>query len=380
MNVQNAKELTITEGQVRTIHDKNNQLLWGAVGFDTTYRGDTTQQTYSGKNLSPYAIYDAEDGRILNMPDLILAAGTYTISFDLDSFELGTNSTMSIYMSFFNSSGTNVTGDKNLLTIASDTSLSRYNYTFEASEDVHYTTSQIRITTSAYNNGGRCKISNIQIESGSSPSSYEPYVGGVPAPNPSYPQNVNVVTGVQTITLSDDDSTTQNYIVDLGTLELAKIGDYQDYIYKSGDDWYVHKEIGKVVYNGTENWSFGTASALRVLVEIETNMEPYTTNALCSHLVYGNTASASQDNVFNIGSNKVYAKATAITTSADSWKTWLATHNVSLYYQLTTPTDTQIIDTVLLSQLNAIHEFLTRYGYNSSVTGNLPLIINQTSL
>ena len=33
-------------------------------------------------------------------------------------------------------------------------------------------------------------------------------------------------------------------------LKLCKIGDYQDYIYKSGDDWYVHKAIQKVLVDG----------------------------------------------------------------------------------------------------------------------------------
>ena len=45
MEMQNVKNLTITEGNVKTIHDKNNQLIWGAVGYDTKYVGDTTQAT-----------------------------------------------------------------------------------------------------------------------------------------------------------------------------------------------------------------------------------------------------------------------------------------------------------------------------------------------
>lgn len=172
-------------------------------------------------------------------------------------------------------------------------------------------------------NSNKLKIENIQLEISSTASPFQPYQS-------------------------------QSYTISLGSTELCKIGDYQDYIYKNGDDWYLHKEIGKVVYDGTENWTFGTAPALRVLVDIETNMEPYTTNALCSHLVYGDTASASQNNVFNIGGSKVFAKATAITTSASSWKTWLGTHNVSLYYQLSTITETQITDSTLIGQLDAL--------------------------
>ena len=39
------------------------------------------------------------------------------------------------------------------------------------------------------------EVFNVQIEKSSSKSSYEPYTGGNPAPNPSYPYPVNVVTG-----------------------------------------------------------------------------------------------------------------------------------------------------------------------------------------
>ena len=43
--------------------------------------------------------------------------------------------------------------------------------------------------------------------------------------------------------------------LDLGNIELCKIGDYQDYFYKSGSKWYLHKEIEKVVLDGSEEWA-----------------------------------------------------------------------------------------------------------------------------
>ena len=41
-----------------------------------------------------------------------------------------------------------------------------------------------------------------QVEQGSTATSYEPYVGGMPSPNPLYPQNIHVVTGENSITVS----------------------------------------------------------------------------------------------------------------------------------------------------------------------------------
>ncbi|MDV3426960.1 MAG: hypothetical protein LIR50_07205 [Bacillota bacterium] len=71
-------------------------------------------------------------------------------------------------------------------------------------------------------------------------------------PTPSSPVDINVVTGNNTITLSDSDNTKSiSYPINLGIIELCKIGTYQDEIYKSSNKWYLHKEIGKIVsYNG----------------------------------------------------------------------------------------------------------------------------------
>jgi hypothetical protein len=44
----------------------------------------------------------------------------------------------------------------------------------------------------------------------------------------------------------------KSYPIYLGDIELCKIETYQDYIYKDNGVWYLHKEIGKVVLNGTE--------------------------------------------------------------------------------------------------------------------------------
>lgn len=394
LNMQNVKDIEITEGDVRTIHDKDNKLIWGRLAYDTKYAGNTIQDgtptpdapvniqvvtgeqtvTVSGKNLFNWT------GLVQNPGDYANATlDEWNANGVIITGDTSTGAEFASSRGIFRPTASNTNSafrvhlpDNSTVTISADVTLLENNntpktriildpggtlgsaITLTLNETNRISETFTNVAEGIYRpvfslNSNKLKIENIQIEINSTATPYEPYQG-------------------------------HSYTIGLGSTELCKIGTYQDYIYKSGDDWYVHKEIGKVVYNGTENWTFGTASALRVLVEIETNMKPYTTSALCSHLVYGSTVSASQDNVFNIGGNKVYAKATAITTSADSWKTWLTTHNVSLYYQLATPTNTQITGTTLITQLNSIHQFLTRYGYNSSVTGNLPLIINQTSL
>ena len=64
---------------------------------------------------------------------------------------------------------------------------------------------------------------------------YEPYTNGA-SPNPDYPQDIQIVTGENTITISNKDNTeSQTFNINLGNLELCKIGEYQDYIYKNND-------------------------------------------------------------------------------------------------------------------------------------------------
>ena len=54
-------------------------------------------------------------------------------------------------------------------------------------------TTSIRIEFGVTNAGESITYSNIQLEVGETATSYEPYVGGVPAPNPNYPQEIKSV-------------------------------------------------------------------------------------------------------------------------------------------------------------------------------------------
>ena len=59
----------------------------------------------------------------------------------------------------------------------------------------------------------------------------------------------------------------QTYPINLGSMELCKIGDYQDYLYKENGVWYKYGAIGKVVLDGSESgWNtYNTATALAYL-------------------------------------------------------------------------------------------------------------------
>lgn len=252
MNMQEVSELTIPEGEVRTIHDNNNRLLWGKLSYETKYKGDSSQ-----------------------------------------------------------------TGN----------------------------------------------------------------------PSPTQQISVNTVTGTQTVTLSDGVDSS-DYTINLGSIELCKIGDYQDYIYKNGD-WYIHRAIGKTNLNGTESWTSQTSNTgymyRLTLSGVASNPAAQVANLRSDYFTPANG-----QQIYNVTTGGYMAQLTVAnyvrfnigdtTDKLTDFKNWLSANRPVLYYALATPTDTQIADTALIAQLNAVHQFLTRYGYNATVSGNLPMIIDKTNL
>ena len=222
----------------------------------------------------------------------------------------------------------------------------------------------------------------IQIEKGSTATSYEPYTGGIPAPNPDYPQEIEVVTGNVEVTISNENNTESKTLpVSLGTIELCIIGDYQDYFYKDSGKWYVHNAIKKLVLNGSENWGGTTSYNYNVFA---VNLDNYA-RILNQKTVYSNYYNGIPNTagIVDFGNNynnsigvrtandhinNLYISNNEITTVAD-FKSWLSTHNTIVYYVLATPTDTEITDATLISQLEEISKTLSYQG-QTNITSN----------
>ena len=489
--------------------------------------GDTFQQTYSGKNL-------------INTPDGTRSSGGLDIvwSDNICTFSGTASSTSAILTTLTTLSqnlpqGTYVfsiqeatTYDIRLSVLNADTS-NYVNYDIAAgstsvSININYNTVSYRILAKGWSNGDSVSgtLKQPMFEAGSTPTDYQPFVGGTASPNPSYPQTVNVVTGEQTVevvgknllnipdntlvnadvtwvcsnntivgdgtydsnstwtktmdftdfatplpvgtyTLSmakpltkrvefalrasdgtapvsgnnpriaiGDTSVTftttkitkdfrivlydmvqnevlnnytigslqleagstatqfearQAYTVDLGSVELCKIGNYQDKIYKSGDDWYVHKETKKVVFDGSEDedWATGTSGSVRFF-RIDTSDGAENSE----HLV--KIISDRFIGRFDTVSNSIAMSGTyqgrilifinGITNDVAVWKTWLSNNNVTAYYALATATNTKITDNNLIGQLNALasaNAYLDVTHFLTTATGtNLPVILD----
>jgi hypothetical protein len=212
---------------------------------------------------------------------------------------------------------------------------------------------------------------NMQLELGSSASSFEPYVGGVPAPNPDYPQAVRTVTGENTLTISDG-TNTQSYPISLGSLELCKIGTYQDSIYKSDGKWYLRKETKKLTLNGSESYIryAGSGYTAFYLDASDAVGGSASDNPILSSAFKSAYANA-DGNIYLRQSPRQVVICTSVASTVENWQTWLTSNPVTVYYALATPTDTEITNEALVAQLEAI----LPQGHTYAGTNNITTVI-----
>lgn len=177
------------------------------------------------------------------------------------------------------------------------------------------------IGCSASASGTTITWSYIQVELGSTSSEYTPYQS-------------------------------QEYEINLGTLELCKIGTYQDYLYKSGENWYKHTEIGKYIANNdlTNNGAITTTipmltpsiSALGNSVDLLSNL-----------MLEAGSGDTRLAGTTSSGKVRVYLSTTYASTMEEA-NTYLTNNNFTIYFPLATPTEEQITNAELIEQLEAI--------------------------
>ena len=488
-------------------------MLYGAAKHfgNLQLKGDTTQQTYSGKNLFNFGQFYA------NRSNFTTNDGTINVTYSAIEYA-GHTGTGSQWYPAHETSNKSIYGMTNLQPSTT------YTLSYEATGDTQcwvffWNSSSVRTSTNQLNTTTKVSftfttpadlnwyavridnratsntITNIQIESGNQPTTYEPYVGGIPAPNPDYPQTVNTVTGRQVVTISDGDSQSQSFEVNLGKnlfdkstvtlnyrlssdgtlfnengyftsdyfeiepsttytfsrsgagsgagaicyydssktiiyrtmpiipqsdssgsmtspsnaryaricdytslidsvqiekgstatsyaayftpIELCKSDTYQDYVYKSGSRWYVHKEIGihTTLTSEVSLYSDSYSNLRYVVIPKPADCVYYGNYGSSTKVFYTTatrgTASTGWDDAAKIGkifsgpsANNFWIGFPKSVTLADA-QTKLASS--VLCYPLTTPTDTQITNQDLVGQLNALYAAQT-YGDDTRIT------------
>ena len=194
----------------------------------------------------------------------------------------------------------------------------------------------------SYNNKN---VTNIQIESGSSATTYDPYQS-------------------------------QSYAINLGDIELCKIGNYKDYIFKNTQDsphydntliedaWYLNKQIGKVVLDGSEiGWS-SRAFPDNNYLSVKRTLNNNANGGYCDNFISNNQYDVVLEHmtISKQWQECAFAilKSRLSTPNTEGFKAWLGTHNTIAYYVLATPTTEEITENnypTLYNQLNNIKLF-----------------------
>lgn len=185
-------------------------------------------------------------------------------------------------------------------------------------------------------------------------------------PTPDSPKPIINKTGIITETIEG-----KNYTINIGNIELCKIGNYRDRIYKENDNWYLEKKVGRVVLNGTQNITLAGSGVRRFNVNYTTlgitNIKEGTSNSdtaqyrLNDHFVYG-TSNKNFGNYYLYNNWLVLFDTNNTITDANTLKNWLSTHNTIVYYVLATPIVEEITDSTLLEQLNNVGKKLLFCG------------------
>ena len=153
-------------------------------------------------------------------------------------------------------------------------------------------------------------------------------------------------------------------------IELAEIGTHQDNIKFYGSKWVLHEEIKKIILDGDETWSLSgnTYFTADFADYAMSNNIPVSDHFIGVSNVSGIANVPDESICFNNNNDtpRFYVRFESKFPST-YLSQWLKTNPTKLLYILETPTDTEITDSTLLSQLNAIYELYVKSGKNSII-------------
>lgn len=316
-NILNLNDLIISHGASSSVVHNSNNLTIEAIG--------TTGAQYAQVQLRGFNLLD-----------------TYYFSCKGVKEVSGTDGSSVVQVLYRTSKdGTNWTGYKDIGRVNLPTQGTVYNLEKAVNFD-EYT----RILF--YNNGGtpvsigeKTSYYDIQLELGSQASSFEPYQS-------------------------------QSQTINLGSIELAKIGTYQDYIWNDDGTWKIHKEVGKATVSlGTTVYTLTNGLKGSTYAPSGKIAQQYV-GAYCNRASNSSSSSASvrwAGSFYENAGNFMF-----IGTSTDDSASLKAKYNgATIYFVLATPVDEEITDATLIEQLEALaeaHSYKGRTHINATATGN----------
>ena len=166
-----------------------------------------------------------------------------------------------------------------------------------------------------------------------------------------------------------------NYTTKIQLEKGSSATSFEPYGYK--DKWYIENNVGKVVLNGSEDWQKRHTGTENWYYSILLDNTPIQGLGFCSHY---ESAIVSNSNTLQgfmcVHDEKVLRIRYGTEDSVTNYKTWLSSNNVTLYYVFANPTYTLIANEELIEQLDRI--YLQQGLNNVLVNGNLPSTLKMT--
>lgn len=202
-------------------------------------------------------------------------------------------------------------------------------------------------------------------------------------PTPDNPVDVQVVTGDQTIIISDNDQQSQSFALSLGEIELVKIGSYQDSIWYDDGVWKIRKAIAKgQIYVNTIVDSYSNLIYATVVKPADYigkgNYDDYSVLSEVATYQYktGNTWDVA-DYIYkilpNANTNLFYMGLPLSTTLEEARE---IINGSIIYYPLANTVEEEIDDSELIKQLNALLAAKSYKGTTQiTANGNIPAFL-----
>lgn len=214
---------------------------------------------------------------------------------------------------------------------------------------------------------GTYKIKEPMISS-ERQESFIPYEPDVPSPD--YPSPISTING-QLQAVIPYSTGNKLLSIDLGNNELCSLPNgVVDELIMDGDTLKITKRIGKVILNGSENWTASNKTYFTQFKDKKSN-KIFGDNNLISDY-FKQTPQMTSTTILSIGEmTESYYSSGNLNVffnydngigGVDNFKTWLSTHNTTVYCELSTPTEIllsnySIQDTIILTEKDSVKDW-----------------------
>lgn len=333
-------------------------------------KGNTTQETTTGKNLlEPYGSFPKTSANI---------------TFDLkeDGFHInGKCSGNNFYIPIYSNTlqpGTyyvnGITGASNssyqLVVFKNDTIMNYVTYNnFKITLSESATIKLQLYVYLSYGTFNDLVLPYMICKNESELTTYEPYTGGQPSPNPEYPQEVRGVDKILATFKGNKSTLTKslNHTLLKPLYRLSKnVYDYIDF-----NKGKIIRNVGVVTFDGSDDelWNkySNNVSMDRYSVNVSNAID--TTPCICNKLLTTDSISTTLEEAIKVLDNAMYVVLNKIRglNTTELFKSWLQSNPITVYYQLSTPTE-EDIPTELLTQLQALQTYYPETFINFTST------------